>query len=130
MAERMIRIQTYLPPKVHAELKRRAEKHGLTLAFQIREALEAYIRSSKGEEDEPIFDPKDPIFELIKHAGHGPEDLSENHDKYLYRDPHGEESLKREPARATTELLRPVREKPATYRMKTRPSRKKGGRHK
>jgi hypothetical protein len=91
----MIRTQVYLSPHVYAELKQRAEKHGLTLALQIREALEAYIRSTNGGEEEPILDPNDPIFDLIRRPGQGPEDLAENHDKHLYRDPHREESRKR-----------------------------------
>jgi len=130
MAERMVRTQIYLSPKVYAELKRRAEKYGVTLAIQIREALEAYIRSSNGEADEPILDPNDPIFELIKHAGHGPEDLSENHDKYLYSDPHGEESLKRSQSRAAPPPVRSTREKPTAYRVKPRRPRQKQGRRK
>src|SRR3989304_5416450 len=73
MAERMVRTQIYLPPKVHVELKRRAEKHGLTLALQIREALEDYLELMKKEEEQiPPFDPTE-LFSIIDNLkGSGP----------------------------------------------------------
>ncbi len=40
MAERMVRTQVYLPRVVYDRLQRRAEKHGVTLAMQIRAALD------------------------------------------------------------------------------------------
>ena len=40
MAETMVRTQVYLPRDVYEKLRQRAEKHKLTLALQIRAALE------------------------------------------------------------------------------------------
>ncbi len=132
MAERMVRTQIYLAPKVHAELKRRAGKHGLTLALQIREALEDYLHLMKKEEDKtPPFDPTE-LFAIIDNLkGGGPPDLAENHDKYLYGDPHGEINLARrkEKDREQPKLAPGVRERRTTYRVARRTSRKrKGGR--
>ena len=126
MTENMVRTQVYLTRAVYDKLQQRAEKHGVTLALQIREALAAYIHLSTGEEAEPILAPNDPIFELIQHAGHGPEDLSENHDKYLYGDPPGEEIFKT--YRPKTRPALALHEKPATYRAKPRSTNKKGRR--
>jgi len=132
MAERMVRTQVYLPPKVHAELKRRAEKHGLTLAVQIREALEDYLELMKKEEEQiPPFDPTE-LFSIIDNLkGSGPPDLAEKHDKYIYGDPHGELSLARQKAReqSKSKATPVVRERRITYRTKKRKSRRrKGGR--
>ncbi|MEK9164879.1 MAG: CopG family transcriptional regulator, partial [Chloroflexota bacterium] len=57
MAEKMVRTQVYLPQAVYAQLRKRATKHGLTLAVQIREALESYLRRTNGvggDEIEPL----------------------------------------------------------------------------
>ena len=43
MAENMVRTQVYLPRTVYQKLQERAEKEGLTLAVQIRAALEDYL---------------------------------------------------------------------------------------
>jgi len=130
MAERMVRTQVYLPPKVHAELKRRAEKHGLTLAVQIREALEDYLRRANGAEAET--DPLDfgDLFEIIgRYGGSGLGDGAERHDYYIYGDPHGEKRLakRREEQKARSQT---VRERSPAYRAKKRPpiKRKGGGR--
>ena len=130
MAERMVRTQIYLPPKVHAELKRRAEKHNLTLALQIREALEDYLRRANngGDELEPL-DLGD-LFEIIgKYGRSNITDGSVNHDKYIYGDPHGEKALERERLRAQLkhEKIPSVRERPTTYKTKKRPPAKRKG---
>ncbi len=132
MAERMVRTQIYLPPKVHAELKRRAGKHGLTLAIQIREALEEYLRRANSDDDE--LEPLDlgNLFEIVgKYGKSNITDGSVNHDKYIYGDPHGEKALERERLRAQLkrQKIPSVRERPATYRAKKRsPARRKGTR--
>jgi hypothetical protein len=132
MAERMVRTQIYLPPKVHAELKRRAEKHGLTLALQIREALEDYLRRANSGDDE--LEPLDlgNLFEIVgKYGKSNITDGSVNHDKYIYGDPHGEKALERERLRAQLkrQKIPAVRERPATYKTKKRsPARRKGTR--
>ena len=135
MAERMVRTQIYLPPKVHAELKRRAEKHGLTLALQIRDALEDYLRRTNGaEEDKEPLDLGN-LFEIldqIEASGvYGVTDSAENHDKYIYGDPHGEKALERERLRAQLKSpsVATVRERPAAYKTKKRRgAKRKGGR--
>jgi len=123
MAERMVRTQIYLAPKVHAELKRRAGKHGLTLALQIREALEDYLRRTNGDEDE--MEPLDlgNLFEITgKFGGSGLSDASVNHDKYIYSDPHGEKALERERLRAPMKRtsVSIARERPASDKTKKR----------
>jgi len=128
----MVRTQIYLPPKVHAELKRRAEKHGLTLALQIRESLEDYLRRANSADDE--LEPLDlgNLFEIVgKYGGSSITDGSINHDKYIYGDPHGEKALERERLRAQLkrQKIPSVREQPATYKAKKRsPAKRKGTR--
>ena len=130
MAERMVRTQIYLPPKVHAELKRRAGKHGLTLALQIREALEEYLRRANSDDDE--LEPLDlgNLFEIVgKYGKSNITDGSINHDKYIYGDPHGEKALERERLRnqLKRQKIPSMRERPATYKAKKRsPARRKG----
>jgi len=131
MAERMVRTQIYLPPKVHAELKRRAGTHGLTLALQIREALEEYLRRANSDDElEPLN--LGNLFEMVGRYGKSNiTDGSINHDKYIYGDPHGEKALERERLRAQLkrQKIPSVRERPATYRAKKRsPARRKGTR--
>ena len=135
MAERMVRTQIYLPPKVHAELKRRAKKHGLTLALQIREALEDYLRRENGAEED--IEPLDlgNLFEILDQleasGGSGISDSSVNHDKYIYGDPHGEKALERERLRAQlkSQPTVPVKERSTRYKTKKRRiTKRKGGR--
>ncbi|HET7090103.1 MAG TPA: ribbon-helix-helix protein, CopG family [Anaerolineae bacterium] len=84
MRENMVRTQVYLPRKIYDELQARAEKQGLTLAVQIREALEDYIGRVEAEADDGILHADDPIFQLIGAASSREGDLSVNHDHYLY----------------------------------------------
>ena len=123
MAERMVRTQIYLPPKVHAELKRRAEKHRLSLALQIREALEDYLRrtNSAGDELEPID--LENLFKITaQFGGSGLSDASVNHDKYIYGDPHGEIALEKERLRTQVKQasVSIMREHPVSYKTKKR----------
>jgi len=100
MAEKMIRTQVYLPKEIYDELRQRAKKYRLTLAVQIREALEVYIRQAKRlTEEEPILRADDPIFEMIGMYDSGVGDLSVNHDHYLYGAPKQEPFLGRSPTR-------------------------------
>jgi len=130
MAERMIRTQVYLPPKVHVELKRRAKKHGLTLALQIREALEDYLERARQEEQKArAFDPTG-LFAIIDSLqGGGPPDLAEHHDKYLYSDPHGEKNRLKQKGRdpAALKTIPIVRERRGNYGTKKRGARKRPG---
>jgi len=132
MTENMVRTQVYLTRTAYTELQRRAEKHGLTLAVQIREALESYLLRGKAVEDE--LEPLDlgNLFEITgKFGGSGLSDGSVNHDKYIYGDPHGEKALERERLRASSPKLRSlkvaalVHERPASYKTKKRPLTKR-----
>jgi hypothetical protein len=122
MAEKMVRTQVYLPRAIYDELQRRAKDHGLTLAIQIREALGDYLAWVKDEKKVPPFNPTK-LFNIIDNlTGGGPEDLAENHDKYLYSDPHGEKNLERKRPRShpprNSDLM--IREKRTKYRTKKR----------
>jgi hypothetical protein len=100
MSENMVRMQVYLPREMYDRLQRRAAKHELTLAVQIREALEDYLARMEAQADDGILHADDPIFQMIGMFDSGLGDLSVNHDHYLYGAP------KREKVKA-------IREKPA-----------------
>jgi hypothetical protein len=143
MSEKMVRTQVYLPRRVYDQLQRRAERHGLTLALQIREALEGYLLRGDTPEDkmEPVN--LNNLFEITgKFGGSGLSDSSVNHDKYIYGDPHGEKALERERLRASSRRslrssegeirtrlgggtkqlsVAVARERPASYKTKKRP---------
>ncbi len=114
MSENMVRTQVYLPREMYDRLQRRAGKHDLTLAVQIREALEDYLERVESQVDDGILHADDPIFQMIGMFDSGLGDLSVNHDHYLYGFP------KREDVKA-------VREKPTKSgnRKTTKPGRKK-----
>lgn len=102
MTETMIRTQVYLPRRIHEKLRQRAEQHGLTLAVQIRAALEDYLDRVEAQEDDGILHADDPIFQM---AGifSGPGDLSVNHDHYLYGAPRRDLSVEDATAAIVTE---------------------------
>jgi hypothetical protein len=84
MAENMVRTQVYLPQATYRALVERAEKHGLTMATQIRAALDGYLQRAQEEAEGAILQPDDPIFKMIGFFDSGVDDLAENHDYYLY----------------------------------------------
>lgn len=87
MDEKMVRTQVYLPRDIYEQLKERADKEGLTMAHQIREALAQYVVETKEEEvlaPKYTIPPDDPIWDMIGMLKGGPEDGSYNHDKYIY----------------------------------------------
>ena len=84
MSEKMVRTQVYLPREVHATLTRRAEEQGLTLANQIRAALDEYLERVEDEEEGVILQPDDPLFQMMGMFDSGIPDLGLNHDHYLY----------------------------------------------
>jgi hypothetical protein len=86
MADKMVRTQVYLPRDIYDQLKNRADAQGLTLAYQIREALVDYIAvvHEDDEEELPILTEDDPIWDLIGAFDGGQEDGSVNHDRYIY----------------------------------------------
>lgn len=84
MDEKMVRTQVYLPRDVYEQLKKRADKEGLTMAHQIREALAQYVVGENVEEGAPVFTKDDPIWEMVGMLKSGITDGSYNHDKYIY----------------------------------------------
>jgi hypothetical protein len=104
MRENMVRTQVYLSRDIYRRLQARAEKQGLTLAVQIREALEDYVERVESEADDGILHADDPIFQMIGMADSGLGDLSVNHDHYLYGAPKSEI--------ADVPMRRAVKEKP------------------
>ncbi len=85
MAENMVRTQVYLPRDIYEQIKARAEREGITMADQIREALVEYvITSNEAKSQAPILTDDDPIWEMIGMIKSGVSDGSVNHDKYIY----------------------------------------------
>lgn len=70
-------IQSELNPIVYNELKKTAEKEGISIKEAIREAILEWVREKSG------FDKEDPFFKM--HTFRASKDLSENHDE-IYRD--------------------------------------------
>ena len=97
MSENMVRTQVYLPREMYDRLQQRAGKQNLTLAVQIREALEDYLERVESQADDGILHADDPIFQMIGMFDSGLGDLSVNHDHYLYGAP------KRETVKAVRE---------------------------
>src|SRR5713226_5440899 len=110
MTDNMVRTQVYLPQATYRALVERAEKQGLTMAVQIRAALDEYLRRSPEEEEGAILQPDDPIFKMIGIFDSGLTDIGVNHDHYLYGTP------KRNPA--TGQFLRETRK--ASIKSRTR----------
>lgn len=111
MSENMVRTQVYLPRDMYDRLQQRAGKQNLTLAVQIREALEDYLERMESQADDGILHADDPIFQMIGMFDSGLGDLSVNHDHYLYG------ARKREEVKV-------VREKPAKAAKATAKRRK------
>ena len=116
MRENMVRTQVYLTRTIYDKLQKRAEKQRLTLAVQIREALEDYIERVESEADDDILHADDPIFQMIGMADSGLGDLSVNHDHYLYGAP------KRESI--DTPVRKAVKEKPSSTYAQRAPKKK------
>lgn len=85
MSENMVRTQVYLTRRMYDRLQQRAKDHQLTLAVQIREALEDYLRHASDDDEERVMSPDDPLRQLIGCIATGVGDGSINHDKYIYR---------------------------------------------
>jgi hypothetical protein len=121
MRENMVRTQVYLPRDIYQRLQKRAEENDLTLAVQIREALEDYLRHADAEDEERVMSPDDPLLQLVGTMATGLGDGSINHDKYIYRrdwsDPPKEKALRRKPAPVAVQESRPTyKAKPAAKR--------------
>lgn len=76
----MVRTQVYLPEEIHRELLIRKKKEGISIAEQIRRALELYLKA----DEIPILKEDDPIWNIVGRVETGDGDLSEKHDRYLY----------------------------------------------
>lgn len=87
MSDKMVRTQVYLPRDVYDKLQQRAVKDDVTLALQIRAALEDYLDRAASEDDDGILHADDPIFQMIGMYSSGVADASVNHDHYLYDAP-------------------------------------------
>jgi|SRR3990172_2567140 len=136
MTAKMVRVQVSISRDDYDELKRRAKRAKVPLANEVRLGLRYYLawtkEADKDGKDLPPFDPSD-LFAILDHlSGGGPSDLAENHDKYLYSDPHGEREFAR-----SKEGLQPkpiptsaARERRTTYRTKSRSTRQRKGKRK
>jgi hypothetical protein len=119
MRENMVRTQVYLPRDIYKKLQARAEKQGLTLAVQVRAALEDYLERTDANE-QPILRADDPLFQMVGMFSSKEGDLSLNHDHYLYGAPKREEVEAPLPPRA--------RERSTAYTAKRRKPKIKRGR--
>ena len=72
MAKR--RIQIYLDPEVHQDLKERARAEGISLSELIRRVAKDYLRKEAA--------PKD-YLAIVGLGQSGKADISEKHDEYL-----------------------------------------------
>jgi N-acetyl-beta-hexosaminidase len=91
MRENMVRFQVYLPRSTYERLQKRASQHELTLATQVRAALDDYLERVESHDDDGILHADDPIFQMIGMFSSKEGDLSINHDHYLYGWPKREE---------------------------------------
>ncbi|NJD77355.1 MAG: ribbon-helix-helix protein, CopG family [Candidatus Methanoperedens sp.] len=66
-------IQSELNINIYHELKKTAEKEGISIKEAIREAVLEWVREKSG------FDKEDPFFKM--HTFRASKDLSENHDE-------------------------------------------------
>ena len=70
-------IQSELDIHIYSELKKTAEKKGISIKEAIREAVIEWVRDRSG------FDKKDPFFRM--HTFQASEDFSEKHDE-IYKE--------------------------------------------
>ena len=78
----MRRTTIMMPDELRIRAMTRARSMGISLGQFIRTALERALEESnnKGPQEDPLFDDS-AVFE-----GNVPEDISKNHDSYLYGD--------------------------------------------
>ncbi|HHT47620.1 MAG TPA: hypothetical protein GX004_10120 [Firmicutes bacterium] len=75
-----IRTQIYLPEDLYNRLKRRFKSDGKPMAQYIRESLQKYL----DEEEKAKVLPDDPIWKIAGKGLSEDDDLSTEHDRYLY----------------------------------------------
>ena len=73
------RTQMYFPEDLLNELRRKADKEKTTLSHLVRSAVLELIKKDKLQSWE-----NDPLWSMIGSSQSGDEDLSANHDTYLY----------------------------------------------
>ena len=78
----MRRKQIYLDDASERALKRLAARTGRSEASHIREALQRYLASGAELEEDPL----ERLIGLVEDE-HGPDDVAEEHDHYLYGAP-------------------------------------------
>lgn len=78
----MRRKQIYLDDASERALKRLAAQTGRSEASHIREALQRYLASGAEAGDDPL----ERLIGLVSDE-HGPDDVAEEHDHYLYGAP-------------------------------------------
>jgi len=78
----MRRKQIYLDDPSERALKRLAARTGRSEASHIREALQRYLAGAV----EAVDDPLEQLIGLVADE-HGPDDVAEEHDHYLYGAP-------------------------------------------
>ena len=77
----MKRTTIMLPPELKMKALQRANQMGISLGELIRNSLTALLHHSKEQTtDDPLFTDNN-VFN-----DQGPQDLAENHDRYLYRE--------------------------------------------
>ncbi len=74
------RTQVYFPEELYNKVERKAKKNSKSAAAIIREAVEEYLEKKEKEID---WD-NDPIWKLVGIIESGVDDLSVNHDEYIY----------------------------------------------
>ena len=92
MTDNMVRTQVYLPQATYRALVDRAKQHDLTMAAQIRAALDEYLQRTSEDDEGVILKPDDPFFSMLGLFDSGVNDLAVNHDYYLYGMPKRERS--------------------------------------
>ncbi|MBA4349456.1 MAG: hypothetical protein C0415_05650 [Thermodesulfovibrio sp.] len=76
------RTQVYFPADLYRKAKKKARTESRSFASVVRDAVEKYVR----EKDSGDFDwDNDPFFKLSGITDSGLGNLSEKHDKYLYK---------------------------------------------
>lgn len=75
----MNRLTLLFPPELKLRAQLRAEKLGIPLAEFVRRAVEAELKRT-----DPKQRSSDPLFTAPVWTGEAPDDLSWNHDHYLY----------------------------------------------
>ena len=71
----MQRTTIMLPPDLVSRAKKQAKSEGISLGELIRRSMSDRLKKKTAA---------DPLFDLPVFEGGTPEDLAENHDKYLY----------------------------------------------